>query len=1044
MQAKLGLITQMTRKGDIEGAIKEYRGLARQNPQFSLLLAQQLLLRSRQRAVVASDWEEILGLIDVAEKISPNSIEPLLLRAETYAARNQYVTAQEQLEQIKARFPKNVQVWCLQAELLIAKEKYDDAKAVLDQAKNQLGDSVDLRLRRARLAVAKKGPEVLDALSNLSQNLQSFPTDGRRRILQALGAEFFRLQDLQRASQMFSQLADLEPNNLDARLTLVDLALQSANSEEIEKNIKLVTQIEGNEGTMGPFCQVKYLIWKAEKALKEKRLEDAVGLRTKARELLNELNSRRPDWALIPVEMAQLEQQEIRQGGLTDPQIQAKEQNIIRYYRRAIDLGQRIPAIVRDTIRLLFKNRRGSEALDLLNTIPLESQLASDLGKQAVAFAVGNRDYQRAEEIARKAIAAKPGDMSERVLLIKILLDSGRQAEAEAAAREMVEFSKTDPDRWSTLVRFFIITKQQAKAASAIKEAAVNLPSSQAPLALALCCEMLGNTYEGVDEKLKAQYYAEAKQWYEKANAIHPNDLVNARNLIDFLRRTKQRAEVEAQLDSILKSGSNTQNPELVAWARRTLALTLAASSDPKQVRRALNLMESSSDQSSEANQVPRTLDDPEDLRVLARILDAQKNVPDRTRAIQILESLIVKNSATVEDRLLLARLEEIGGNWPEGLKVYRDLNSKMKSSRDSESLSARPEFLFQFALALLRNHKGSDDTLLVDAQELVDELRRLQPNQFNVVNLQVSVYRARNQLDKAAGLIQSFAIQSNLTPLGIKALAELAEKIDRFDLAEELYRQYAAVPSARDGKPVLALFLGRRGRVKEALALCEPFWANPGDVENIASVSVEVALSSSERVDQAEMARLTARLEQAIKQKPDSINLMINLAALRESQGQYDQAKELYQKVINQVVSNPAATAPKTNIIAASYNNLAWLMAIKDGLDKDALVDINRAIELTGPLPDFLDTRGVIFLGLHDVNNAINDLELAVKADPSPGKLFHLAQAYFQKNDKEKARRYLKEAREKGLDRAQTGARGLHILEQPAYQKLLTELGFS
>ena len=63
----------------------------------------------------------------------------------------------------------------------------------------------------------------------------------------------------------------------------------------------------------------------------------------------------------------------------------------------------------------------------------------------------------------------------------------------------------------------------------------------------------------------------------------------------------------------------------------------------------------------------------------------------------------------------------------------------------------------------------------------------------------------------------------------------------------------------------------------------------------------------------------------------------------------------------------------------------------------------------------------------------------------PSPSKLFHLAQAYFQANDKEKARQFLKEARAKGLDdrtRAKSGT--LHLLEQPAYQKLLSDLGLS
>ena len=43
--------------------------------------------------------------------------------------------------------------------------------------------------------------------------------------------------------------------------------------------------------------------------------------------------------------------------------------------------------------------------------------------------------------------------------------------------------------------------------------------------------------------------------------------------------------------------------------------------------------------------------------------------------------------------------------------------------------------------------------------------------------------------------------------------------------------------------------------------------------------------------------------------------------------------------------------------IRAMSYNNLAWLLALKDGDGAGSLVDINRAIDLMGPKPDFLDT---------------------------------------------------------------------------------------
>jgi cellulose synthase operon protein C len=94
-------------------------------------------------------------------------------------------------------------------------------------------------------------------------------------------------------------------------------------------------------------------------------------------------------------------------------------------------------------------------------------------------------------------VAARPDDFSERLWLVRILMESGRQADAEAELRRAVELAPSDPVRWTTLVNFLIQTKQPAPAEKAIRDAEAKLP--QAPLALALCCELLGRAYEGGD-----------------------------------------------------------------------------------------------------------------------------------------------------------------------------------------------------------------------------------------------------------------------------------------------------------------------------------------------------------------------------------------------------------------------------------------------------------------------------------------------------------------------------------------------------------------
>ena len=57
---------------------------------------------------------------------------------------------------------------------------------------------------------------------------------------------------------------------------------------------------------------------------------------------------------------------------------------------------------------------------------------------------------------------------------------------------------------------------------------------------------------------------------------------------------------------------------------------------------------------------------------------------------------------------------------------------------------------------SLLRHHKAGDEQELTEAQELVDELKQLQPDRLGTLVFQVEVDRARNQIDKAVEQIQT------------------------------------------------------------------------------------------------------------------------------------------------------------------------------------------------------------------------------------------------------------------------------------------------
>ena len=167
--------------------------------------------------------------------------------------------------------------------------------------------------------------------------------------------------------------------------------------------------------------------------------------------------------------------------------------------------------------------------------------------------------------------------------------------------------------------------------------------------------------------------------------------------------------------------------------------------------------------------------------------------------------------------------------------------------------------------------------------------------------------------------------------------------------------------------------------------------------------------------------------MAQAKNQQRPNPWLFVGLGNLRERQGDYQKARELYLLAINEGEHE-----------GISLNNLAWLTALKDRNFKEALNYANQALARKPDQADYLDTRGVVYLKARNRQLALDDLLKAVEIDPSsPSKLFHLAQAQLDNNDKEKARQSLKMAKTKGLT-----SNSLHALERKDYQEWLNKLG--
>jgi tetratricopeptide (TPR) repeat protein len=1017
LYARLSWIQGLINRGELDEAIKEYRALKDQQPgAVRLPLASLLIERNRLQPAAQPPWAEAKQLIDAAAAASPGAVEPWLVRAQLLQAQGHDADAFDAVKTARGKFPKNPGPWLAEVAMLTRQKKFDEAQEVLDGARQLLGDRVDLRLARAQLAVARGGAQVLPTLNKQLEGIEHFSREDRRKLLTAVAFELGRQQDLAGAARAWSRLAEEEPEGLGPHLQLFELALQTGQEKEAEGRIGVIEKLDEQ---FGQFCRAQFLAWKAQNA--EVAARDK--LRTEARGLLIGLKVRRPDWARIPLAMARLDEQELEQAGPDEARKREKLESSINSYRRAIELGLRDPVVVRHVVQLLFRAGRGSEALEVYSQVPASGQLVGDLGRMASQIALANRDYHQAEEIARKAVVASPDDFQARVWLVRLLLEGRRNDEAKAELRAAVDAAKGDPDRWITLVRFLVLIRQPGPAEEATREAEAHLVKAslapaRASLALAECCQIVGSAYSDAEPDRAKSWFDQARRWFGKARAEvkDPDDLSVERRIAAFFLRTNQLADAEGSLKEILARTAGGKSPDLAALARRSLAQVYAFANPPR-IAEALALF-------GDAARGVR-VDDPDDLRVLAMVHEAQGTPAGRRQAVSDLELLIDRTSAVPEDRRRLAQLLEVTGDWPRAREQYRELILRTEGVGFPETMARRPRYLALFIEALTRHHQPGDDSDLAEARQLVEKLKPFVRDAAGAILLEAQIDIAANQIGAATDRLLKFAARPGQTVAIRATLANAAERLGLLGAAETICRGIAAEPPANPNRFPLISFLSRHGRMKDAVDLCESLWADAALRERVAGLCGQILSNPNIPFDEVQAKRVIDWIERARPEKPQSMMYLLALGALYERLGNYPKAVEVYRTAISNDRDGTAS------------NNLAWLLALKGGSGSEALDLINNAIRIKGQVPEFLDTRGMIYLSDGDAQHAIADLEKALQAAPNDGpKYFHLAQAYLKVKDLEKARKFWQVGKARGLPG------GLHPLEQAVYNQVASQLG--
>ena len=116
--------------------------------------------------------------------------------------------------------------------------------------------------------------------------------------------------------------------------------------------------------------------------------------------------------------------------------------------------------------------------------------------------------------------------------------------------------------------------------------------------------------------------------------------------------------------------------------------------------------------------------------------------------------------------------------------------------------------------------------------------------------------------------------------------------------------------------------------------------------------------------------------------------------------------------------------------------NNRAWLLALKEDHDGEAMQLIDRVLERTGPVANYLDTRAMAYLAAGQPAPATADLEEAIRQQPAAPFYFHLADARLRAGDRTSAVAALREGKKNGLQ-----PEVVHPLERDKCRQMLAEI---
>jgi tetratricopeptide (TPR) repeat protein len=1018
--ARFGYAAALLAVGDLENGLIEYRKLMKLLPDEAeprLTVARLLMFQNLQQG--KENWDGVKSVLEETPKELGDKLQDMpefrLLKVDLLLARKETADAMKELERAPKKVKEDVRYWLAKA-VLKAREKpetrVEEALRVLADAERDLGDRVELRLARAQwltrkpLKEKKEVEEVRGELKKLEHGADKLTEENKIRLMLGLAEAYNRSGSPENAERLLQRAKDQRKNDLGIRIQLFDLASQQGDLKAMKGLVSDLREIEGPNGVLWRYAQAARWVSVARRKNEKDRTEELAT----ASKLLDPVAKSRPSWSRVP-----LLQAEIAELGGEDP---------IDLYVEAITKGERRDPVIARTLWLLSQKGRFPEAQEVLRKVQGPNPLAPDIAKLATQVLLNQDPAAVTEDLINQAANSKSIKHEDWLLRGQLHWATSQRPgqdreqkekqikNARDAFQKAVDLEPKKAVTWVSLAHFLIETDRKKEAEAKIEEMKKALPTDQLALGLAGCYEFLGQRDSKMREKAELEY-----KHYLDILKGKPEERVALRIIAVFYLRTDP-TKAEPHLESLINNGTEAD----VVWARRALALALAASGDFQKSKKAMALIKKNLDRSKPM---------PEDERAKALVLAMRPG--GRHGSIEALEGSFDRLPPTPAEEFLIAQLYEADSKWRRAKERLRSLASRK---------GGNPVHLAYYIRALIR-HEEVDE-----AEAWLRRLQEIESRTLATLELEARVLKARTgaskkDIDKAIDAVRDYLLKEYEKNKDARVLGVGAALLDSLEgdpehpeadrpRAKLMYETY--VEKTKTDQPgnilVMAAFHANRQHLDKAMELCEEAWRLKVAPDRVAAVSVSILRVTRKEPEEPRWRQAAGRVEDKIE-KAAGANaaykeaLMVALADLYDARKEYRKSIEQYEKILR---------INERNVVA--LNNRAWLLMLSAHKPDDALNLVNEAVSNFGDLSNLLDTRGMIYLNLGQPKKAIGDLEKAVADIPTATRWYHLARAYKANGDQRKFEDALKQARDLKLNKS-----SLHPLEVKEYNKFMAEI---